>query len=112
MHELLCGATLFGAACTGFLTKLGGEHKSWRRRFCVVPSAASTQLQLRYYADESLTHLHGAFEPNLPPTGPSHFHSYPHAQLSTHDSSGACMQARRPRPAPPSAERHPCALTR
>ena len=64
-HELLCASTLMAAPIVGFLVKLGAERKSWKSRFCVLTSidpSQGAQPQLRYYADESLTHLHGAID--------------------------------------------------
>jgi len=62
VHEVLCSASLSKAECSGFLTKLGGERLSWKRRFCIVPTAKSDELQLRYFADEKLTSLYGAID--------------------------------------------------
>ena len=62
VHEVLCSASLAKAECSGFLTKLGGERLSWKRRFCLVPTAKSDELQLRYYSDEKLTSLYGAID--------------------------------------------------
>ena len=46
----------------GWLVKLGGESKNWKRRYCVLVPG-----QLRYYRDEELLHAKGGvfpFEPD------------------------------------------------
>ena len=42
------------ASWTGWLTKLGGQRRSWQRRFCVLLPA-----ELRYFSDASLTVARG-----------------------------------------------------
>jgi hypothetical protein len=57
-HELLCKATLHEAPMAGWLTKLGGERRSWRQRFVLLTSVDPTKAQLRYYTDESFSYLY------------------------------------------------------
>ena len=68
VHELLCEATYLAAPVCGWLTKLGGERRTWKQRFSVLTSCEPSAGQLRYYADESLSYLHGAS--TLPPSDP------------------------------------------
>ena len=54
MHQLLRAQLLGSAKWSGWLTKLGGRRRSWRRRFCILLPG-----QLRYYASDSLVTARG-----------------------------------------------------
>ena len=58
----LVSATLANAPITGYLTKLGGERRSWKGRYCVLVSVEPAHGQLRYYADDTLAYLHGSID--------------------------------------------------
>ena len=62
VHELLCNSTFLAAPIAGWLTKLGGERKTWKPRYCVLTSCSPSTGQLRYYADETMSYLHGAVD--------------------------------------------------
>ena len=61
-RKLLRTALLATAPCSGWLIKIGGKRRSWRRRFCVLTSD-----QLRYFADERLRRLRGHVDLQAPP---------------------------------------------
>ena len=52
--QLLRGKLLEAAHCSGWLVKVGGKRRTWRRRFCVL-----TDEQLRYFPDEHLSRAYG-----------------------------------------------------
>ena len=63
VHTLLCCRSKLAAPVSGWLMKLGGERRTWKRRFCMLTTVDPLEHgQLRYFSDENLSNLHGAID--------------------------------------------------
>ena len=74
IRELLLQRLREATRLQGWLTKLGGERKTWRRRFCLLLPD-----QLRFYSDEAMSDLRGRIELRETPEHPTSPSAYPNA---------------------------------